>query len=123
MANKTKTKNGICPTCNGGFGLPGASGCPQCDETQREAEDTEWFDAACVAITVISASCRTFTSDDVWGYLKDWHPQTSVSEPKSMGSVFRWARKKGIASTTDRYRPTKRRASHGRPVRVWRGVA
>jgi len=49
-----------------------------------------------------------------------WAPGTV--HPNVMGAVFARARRDGIITTHNHYRPSVRRDAHRRMVRVWEGV-
>lgn len=62
-----------------------------------------------------------FTADDVWVQMGD-AAETSA-EPRALGAAMHAARKVGLVTATDTFRPSARPAAHRRPIRVWRKAA
>jgi hypothetical protein len=73
-----------------------------------------WREDAITVIRALASTRKQITADDVWAHLE--HPP----EPRALGHVMRRAAKLGIITPTRTYKPSKRQACHGRPVRVWR---
>lgn len=85
------------------------------DRVEQNA-DQRWLHNARIAILNLARSGGTFTTDDLWATLRQPH------EPRAMGAAIRAAVRDGIIHPTGDYRPSRRVACHGRPLRVWRGT-
>jgi len=79
------------------------------------ASDEGWRAAALETIRRIAVASKFLSSGDVWDHLDEIKP----SEPRLMGAVFEKAYALGYITITDRIWNSRRRSSHGRPVRVW----
>jgi hypothetical protein len=80
-----------------------------------------WKADAYGCIVKLATAGRPFTADDVHAMMVGrWAPGTV--HPNVMGAVFARARRDGIITTHNHYRPSVRRDAHRRMVRVWEGV-
>lgn len=73
------------------------------------------------AVRTVARLQPFFTTDDVWAQLAAMGAP-SFPEPRAMGAVFVRAEAAGVIAPTDDYEPSKRRACHRRPLRVWRSL-
>jgi hypothetical protein len=86
------------------------------DKVQSHA-NPEWMAEALDAVERLAGIHEEFTTDAVWAVVK-----SKTSEPRAMGAVMRTATKRGFIAPTDLHRPSQRKASHRRPVRVWKSL-
>ncbi len=75
----------------------------------------EWVVRALAAVRKLAAKLDVFTTDDVWQALGDDLPE----DPRAIGGVMKIASFEAVCSSTDQVVVSKRRACHGRPIRVW----
>lgn len=80
--------------------------------------DPDWKDKAREIILELARIRVEFTTDEVWGELDAAGLETR--EPRALGALMREAAANHFIAPTDRYRPSRRVACHGRPIRIWR---
>jgi len=72
----------------------------------------DWIEKARAAARKFATENGVVTSDDIWEIC----PPPMNSDPRVMGAVFK---PRGDWERVD-YRPSWRKANHGRPVAIWR---
>ena len=82
--------------------------------------DTDWKRAARQRLQEICRTHDTFTSDDLLIHLEERGIVTG--DNRALAAILIGARKAGQIEATDNWVPTKRKASHRRPIRVWRVI-
>lgn len=97
--------------------LIGAKERDQALEAVASNANPEWMAEALDAVERLAGIHEEFTTDAVWAVVK-----SKTSEPRAMGAVMRIATKQGIIAPTDGHRPSERKASHRRPLRVWKSL-
>ena len=81
----------------------------------------EWKRLANLAVHALAASAKPFTTDEVWELLAGY-PDASTHEPRALGAVMAAHCRRGLIRKTGRQVPTKRAASHARPLSEWVGT-
>ena len=89
-------------------------------ELVHKHASTPWKQAAANRILEITKSHDTFTSDEVLIPLE--REGIITSDTRALAAILIAARKLGLIEATDNFVPTKRPASHRRPIRVWRVI-
>lgn len=79
--------------------------------------DAAWMRQAVEIITEIAEQQPYLTSDDVWARV-----EAQPSESRMMGNALVRAEHARIISPTPEHRPSRRKANHRRPVRLWRSL-
>lgn len=82
--------------------------------------DTAWKRAARERLQEVIRTHETFTADDILINLEERGIVTG--DTRAIAAILIAARKAGQIEATDNFTPTKRPASHKRPIRVWRVI-
>jgi len=82
----------------------------------------QWLDEAFKIVEMLSIKPFGFTSDDVWEWMKELHPDLETHNHSAMGAVFRKASKQNLCVPTGQYVKSKRPSAQGRELRVWKGI-
>jgi hypothetical protein len=77
----------------------------------------EWKEEALAVVEKLARRSESLTTDAVWALMT-----TKTTEPRAMGAIMRTATKLGYIEPTDYHIPSIRRASHRRPIRVWKSL-
>ena len=80
--------------------------------------DTIWKSAAADALRECALKYREFTTDEIWQLLaiKGVH----TGENRAIGAIVQAGVRSGMITHTERWRPTRRRIAHKRPVAIYR---
>lgn len=89
------------------------------ESTLENAEDA-WKVWAFHCIEQLAAAGEPFTADDVHMMLEPYGVNTGSDN--AMGALFARARRQGLITTENQYRPSQRREAHRRMVRIWKGA-
>lgn len=84
--------------------------------------DQLWAFEALKIVGMLSIQCHDFTTDDVWEWMNQIHPDLATHEPRAMGAVMRKASASRLCVPTERYSKSKRPECHRRPLRIWKGL-
>ena len=90
-------------------------------QPQSVAEkNKDWFTTATHGLRVVARQNQTFTSDDVWDWLRQFDVETD--DPRAMGPVFKNAYRDHLIVPINQWQESRRRVAHRRPVRVWKSL-
>jgi hypothetical protein len=84
--------------------------------------DQLWALEAFKIVEMLSIQRHDFTTDDVWEWMNQMHPELTTHEPRAMGAVMRKASSDRLCVPTERYSKSLRPECHRRPIRVWQGI-
>lgn len=113
------------------FGPPSESGTQGIADPAKQARDQAieqveatatttgdgWMKLAESVVTELAKSGRKFTTDDVWDRIPNW-----PLERRAIGATMAALARQGTIEFTGDYQPSRRRACHGRPIKVWVGL-
>ena len=77
---------------------------------------------AFVSVCRVASHLATFIVDDVWADLYRDGIGPPVVEKRAMGAVMQRARKEGVITPTDQFRPSAQKQCHANPRRIWRSL-
>lgn len=80
-----------------------------------------WLQEALKIVEMLSLKPFAFTSDDVWEWMSELHPDSDTHNHSAMGAVFRTAAKNKLCIPTGQYIKSKRPSAQSREIKVWRG--
>jgi hypothetical protein len=89
-------------------------------EGTLENADEAWKVWAYQCITQLADAGEPFTADEVHLLLEPYGVNTGSDN--AMGALFARARREGLITTDNQYRPSTRREAHRRMVRIWKGA-
>jgi hypothetical protein len=81
--------------------------------------DSDWKEAAALAVRKTAEEMHTFTVDDVYDRI---HPNVQTPNGSALGHLMRGAAKDGIIQKTQDYRRSVRPTRHCAPQPVWRSL-
>jgi hypothetical protein len=84
--------------------------------------DQLWALEALKVVEMLSIQRHDFTTDDVWEWMNQLHPEMTTHEPRAMGAIMRKASATRLCVPTERYNKSQRPECHHRPLRVWQGL-
>ena len=84
--------------------------------------DQLWALQALKVVEMLSIQRHDFTTDDVWEWMNQLHPEMTTHEPRAMGAIMRKASATRLCVPTERYSKSQRPECHHRPLRVWQGL-
>ena len=94
---------------------------PHIDRVERSANH-DWQLCAERGLRVIARQKQTFTSDDVWDWLKQLPDLPDTKDHRAMGAVFRNGYRDHLIVPINQWQASRRRIAHRRPVRVWKSL-
>lgn len=77
----------------------------------------EWWDILCRAVSQVAIRQKEFTMDDVWERIER---VPDGSKGQALGALMTMMAKEDLVQPTSRFRESKRRICHGRPMRIWK---
>ncbi len=94
---------------------------PHIDRVERKA-DGDWLLYAQRGLRAVARYQSTFTSDDIWDWLKQVPDLPETKDNRAMGAVFRNGYRDHLIVPINKWQASRRRIAHRRPVRVWKSL-
>lgn len=88
-------------------------------EHSRRMADPIWYARLYVLARHVAFVSDTFTTDDVWAELQKNYEITDLPDKRLMGAVIHDISRQKLIKATGDWVPSRRKACHGRPIRVW----
>ena len=95
------------------------------DEGIKQVEinaNQKWINEAMKVVQMLSMQLQGFTSDDVWEWMQELHPELETHNNSAMGAVMRKSSQMKVCAPTGQYVKSKRPSAQCRELRVWKGI-